>query len=384
LRPSLRTAALAAALAAGGGGPAFAGFRVSVIDEVATSVGGDASQQFVEIRMLAALQNQVKGSVLAAFDAQGALLGDALVVPGDVSANGNGVRWLMATPALQARQGIVADFTFSPGLLPLEDGMICWGAPGEVTPVDPTSWDPSDFTRYVDCVAYGRFCALAPGGDPVPATPVDHSLVRVATPSFADQAFQCAETLTPASSASPQGTSIAGAPCVAVAAGPCGTALRGGAPLPTDCYGEWLVSGAVGNAPVVTCHAPDPACHAGQTRDCLLRVQLCFDDAANPLYRARCTAAPISSFQLRGKQKDDVDRQNARTVLDAVTRLGAARSAGSVSLPSITGLSCTTPFELVIPLDRRSGTPRRGVRTFRGVTTARKRDSDRLKLVCAP
>ena len=382
MHPSLRVAALAAALAVAGGRPALAGFRVSVIDEVATSVAGDPSQQFVEIRMLTALQNQVKGSVLAAFDARGAPLGDVLVVPGDVS--GSGERWLMATPALQAQQRITADFTFAPGLLPLEDGMICWGAPGDVAPVDPESWDHGDFARYADCVAYGRFCALAPGGDPVPATPVDHSLVRVATPAFSDQAFQCSATLTPTSIASSQGVSIAGVPCVPVPAGPCGTALPGGAPLRTDCYGEWLVFGAVGKAPVVTCHATDPSCHAGQTGDCLLRVQLCFDDAANPLYRARCTAAPISRFELRGKQKDDIDRQNARTVLDAVTRLGAESSAGSVTLPSIAALSCTTPFELLIPLERRGSRARRGVRTFRGVTTARKRDSDRLKLVCVP
>ena len=262
--------------------------------------------------------------------------------------------------------------------------MICWGAPGDASPVDPRSWDHGDFTRYADCVAYGRFCGLAPGGDPVPATPVDHSLVRVATPAFTDQAFQCSDTLTPTSSANPQGVSIAGAPCVPVAAGPCGTVLPGGAPLRTDCYGEWLVLGAAATTPVVTCHATDPSCHAGQTRDCLLRVQLCFDDTTNPLYRARCTAAPISRFHLHGKQKDDIDRQNARTVLDAVKRLGVERSADSVNLPSITGLSCTTPFDLVIPLEHRGSIRRRGVRTFRAVTVARKRDSDRLKLVCAP
>ena len=382
MRPSIRAAALAAALAVAGGRPALAAFRVSVIDEVATSVGGDPSQQFVEIRMLAPLQNQVKGSVLAAFDARGAYLGDVLVVPGNVS--GSGARWLMATAALQAQQGIMADFTFAPGVLPLEDGMICWGAPGDVAPVDPGSWDHADFTRYADCVAYGRFCALAPGGDPVPATPVDHSLARVTTPAFTDQAFQCSATLTPASSANPQGVTIAGAPCVPVAAGPCGTALPGGAPLRTDCYGEWLVFGATGTAPVVTCHATDPSCHAGQTRECLLRVQFCFNDVANPLYRARCAAAPISTFQLHGKQKDDIDRQNARTVVDAVTRLGTARSADSVTLPDIAELSCTTPFEVVVPLERRGSAQRRGVRTFRAVTAARKRDSDRLKLVCAP
>src|SRR5207237_1141572 len=135
-------------------------FHVAVIDEVGTGVAGGPSQQFVEIRMLAASQNQVKNSVLAAFDARGTYAGDVLVVPGDLG--GSGVRWLMATRALQDRQGIAADFTFEPGLLPLEDGMICWGAPGDALPADPGSWDHSDFTEYVHCVAYGRFSGSPP------------------------------------------------------------------------------------------------------------------------------------------------------------------------------------------------------------------------------
>jgi len=378
LRPATRAAALATALVAFAPRAATAAFHVAVIDEVATSVAGDPSQQFVEIRMLAASQNQVKNSVLAAFDARGTYAGDVLVVPGDLG--GSGVRWLMATRALQDRQGIAADFTFEPGLLPLEDGMICWGAPGDALPADPGSWDHSDFTEYVDCVAYGRFCGSAPGGVPVPATPADHSLTRTAAGPFTDQAFQCSETLTPTSSADPAGLQIAGAPCVSVPAVPCFTALPGGTPLRTDCYGEWLVSGAAGTAPVVACPATDPGCHVGQARDCLFRAQFCF-----ALYRGRCAAAPITSFRLRGRQKDDIDRENALAVLEAVNRLGVEGSAGSVDLPSISGLTCTAPFDLVVPLERRGSSLRGGVRRFRAVTvTRRKRDSDRLKLVCVP
>jgi hypothetical protein len=347
-----------------------------VIDEVATSVADDPSQQFVEIRMLAASQNQVKSSVLAAFDARGTYAGDVLVVPDDLG--GSGVRWLMATQAFQDRQGIAADFTFEPGLLPLQDGMICWGAPGDARPADPGSWDHSDFTEYVDCVAYGRFCGSAPGGVPVPATPADHSLVRTAMGAFTDQAYQCSETLMPASSTDPAGVQIAGAPCLSVAPAPCFTALSGGPPFRTDCYGEWL-------APVVICPATDPSCHAGRAGDCVFRAQFCFDDATNPRHPGRCAAAPITSFTLRAKQKDDIDRENVFTVLEAVRRLGVEGSAGSVDLPSIAGLTCTAPFDLVVPLDRRGGSLRRGVRRLRAVTvTRRKRDSDRLKLVCLP
>ena len=359
-------------------------FHASVINEVATSVGGDPGQQFVEIAMVTAGQTQVAGTVLAAFDAQGVYIADVLVVPQDVS--GAATRWLMATARLQQQRGITADFTIPPGRLPVDDGMICWGAPGDVAPVHPASWDHGDFTRYVDCVAYGRFCGTAPGGAPVPATPAEHSLVRVATGAgaFTDQAFRCSSTLTPVSGANPEGVQIAGAPCVAVSPGRCGTLLPGGPPLRTDCYGEWLVFGAAGTAPVVTCPPGATSCHAGQTRDCVMRAQFCFDDAAASRYRGRCAAASLTRFALRGKERDDVDIDNARSVLDAVTRLGAATASRTVDVSSVGGFTCTAPFDLSVPLKRKNGV-RAGVRTLRAVTTTRHaRDSDRLRLVCAP
>ena len=377
----MRAVAVAIGLVVVAARAATAAFHASVIDEVATSIGDDPTQQFVEITMVGPSQTQVTGSVLAAFDAAGVYRGDVLVLSHDV---GPGTRWLMATPSLRQRQGITPDFEFPPGRLPLEDGMICWGAPGDVAPVDPASWDHGDFTRYVDCVAYGRFCGRAPGEVPVPATPADHSLVRVATGAFTDQAFRCSATLTPVSGANPAGVQIAGAPCATVFPGPCGTPLPGGAPLRTDCYGEWLVFGATGSAPVFTCPRGEPTCHAGQNGDCLMRAQFCFDDAGNPRYRGRCATAPLTRFALRGKERDKIDIGNAQTVLDAVARLGAATASRTVDVSSVAALTCTAPFDLAVPLIRKHGV-RRGVRTLRAVTVARHgQDSDRLRLVCAP
>src|SRR5262245_57202795 len=114
--------------------PALAVFHLEVIDEIATSIGGDERQQFVEIRMLAAGQTRVRNSVLGAFDGDGHYLGDVLVVPDDLPNGGPGQRWLMATAAFQQRRNIQADFTIPSGVLPVQNGMICWGAPGASAP----------------------------------------------------------------------------------------------------------------------------------------------------------------------------------------------------------------------------------------------------------
>ena len=55
-------------------------FHLAVIDEVMTSYDGDASVQFVEIRMLAIAQAFLTGTVLGAFDPNGAYLGDGDLV----------------------------------------------------------------------------------------------------------------------------------------------------------------------------------------------------------------------------------------------------------------------------------------------------------------
>src|SRR5690606_4787676 len=82
--------------------------------------------------------------------------------------------------------------------IPLEGGMICWGAPG-VDPPSPDSWDHSDPTNYTDCVAYGIYDGPSNPliGDPTPLVPEDHSLVRIADTQDNDADFVCAETATP-------------------------------------------------------------------------------------------------------------------------------------------------------------------------------------------
>lgn len=80
-------------------------FHAEVIDEVMTSYGGDATAQFIEVRMLAGAQTFVSHSVLAAFDTRGAYIGDILVMPNDLTNGGNGVRWLVGTMAFQTASG---------------------------------------------------------------------------------------------------------------------------------------------------------------------------------------------------------------------------------------------------------------------------------------
>ena len=91
----MRAVAVAIGLVVVAARAATAAFHASVIDEVATSIGDDPTQQFVEIMMVGPSQTQVTGSVLAAFDAAGVYRGDVLVLSHDV---GPGTRWLMALP----------------------------------------------------------------------------------------------------------------------------------------------------------------------------------------------------------------------------------------------------------------------------------------------
>jgi hypothetical protein len=362
--------------------PALALFRLAVIDEIATSIGGDERQQFVEVRMLAAGQTQVRNSVLAAFDGDGHYLGDVLVVPSDLPIGGAGKRWLLATAVFQQRRNLQADFTIPAGALPVQNGMICWGAPGAAAP-DPSTWDHSDPSQYVDCVAYGGFCGTSPAGLPVTATPVDHSLARVGTSNFSNQDFACASILTPQNDAGVE-HQIAGIPCGPVPAVACGRALAGGAPIRNDCLGEWLVLGATSSRPVVVCRDGDPTCDTGTGRGCLVRVELCFADASNALYAGRCRPPTfIDKFRLVGAERDDTDRNNDAVIAGATTVIGGRSTSRDVAFTTpLATMTCTPPFTLSVPL--RHGA-RRGGRTFRSVTRAGVRvDRDTLRLVCTP
>ncbi len=380
----VRSACLAAALLAGA--PAHALFHVAVIDEVATSVGGDRTQQYVEIRMLLGGQNRVRGSVLAAFDADGEWLGDLLVVPDDVPAQGPGVRWLMATRAFaDAHPGLAVDFVFESGFLPVQNGMVCWGAPGVQAP-DPEAWDHTDPRRYVDCVAYGAFCGNSPGGPPVAATPADHALARVGTTSFTNQDFACTSTLTPENNAG-QRLVLAAPECGAPVTAACGPTVRGGRRRRArDCFVEWVVPAAKRPRPRIVCRDGDPACDVGGARGCLVRAALCLADAENALYGGRCTEPDVSevAFASRpGSETNDINASNRTVVTGALAALGAGVDGDRLVFdPPVKTKTCTVPFVLSVPLGPDG---KRGMRRFRTrARSGRKIDRDTLTVVCRP
>jgi hypothetical protein len=209
-RSTLAAASLLLALAAR---PAGASFHFAVIDELMASHAGDASVQFVEIRMLLGGQNFVADSVLAAFDATGAYVGDLLVVPDDLAVGAAGTRWLMGTTAFETAAGVQADFEFSAGL-PLGGGMVCWGAPG-VSPPNPASWDHANPANYVDCVAYGAYTGPSNPriGNPTPLLPEGHSLERLSETGDNASDFDCADAADPTNDAGAVGSLAATTPC---------------------------------------------------------------------------------------------------------------------------------------------------------------------------
>jgi hypothetical protein len=209
--------------------PAAALYHVAVIGEVLASYGGDATQQFVEVRQDFLLQNFVSNSVLAVFDASGNLIDD-FVIPTDVPNHGAGVPWIMASQAFQTAHGFTADFSFPGGFagLPLGGGMVCWGAPldGLLPPADPDSWDHTVPSNYVDCVAYGTYSGptsiplVRTSANPVqvktPLLAEEHSLTRVSDTRDHAVDFACGDPLTPTNNAGGTVTLAATVACPAV------------------------------------------------------------------------------------------------------------------------------------------------------------------------
>ncbi len=196
IRSLAAIAAVVAALVVGGlrVAPAEATFHISQINEVMFGAGGDGSLQYVEIKMLAPGQNLVHNTRLSAWNADGSFFGVLLLVPTDVPNGNDGGTWIMGTADLQATTGMKPDFTFAPVTLPAT-GMICWGAPGLITP-DPSTWDPSNPLNYVDCLPYGGYSGANIRN--APATPLalgdgSLSLTRVAstTSTAMNYALQC-------------------------------------------------------------------------------------------------------------------------------------------------------------------------------------------------
>jgi hypothetical protein len=192
-------------------------FHISVIDEVATSYNGDPNFQFIEIRMLAILQTFVQNSVFAAFDSNGNYINDVLVVPGNVTTGGNGVRWLVGTTAFQTASGVTPDFVMPSGIMPTGGGMICYGGGGGLVPQNPPTWDRTNFANYVDCVAYGTYAGSTNTliGTPTAINGDGHSLQRVGTNSTHNNSvdFTCGDPLTPENNAGVTASLPASLPC---------------------------------------------------------------------------------------------------------------------------------------------------------------------------
>jgi len=166
-------------------------YHIEHISEVMSVFAGDASVQYVEIRMDFTFQTMVGNTRLTAFDCGGAAtvlltLPSPTAPGGNVPNQGTGRHWIMGTAnlALKTTPPVAPDFTFLPGI-PAACGMVCWGGP--VDPVtgfskDPSTWDATDPNNYVDCVAYGPYTGTqrTGAGAPASATPGEgmHSLTR--------------------------------------------------------------------------------------------------------------------------------------------------------------------------------------------------------------
>jgi hypothetical protein len=207
--------------------PSRAAFHVTVIDEVMTSYNGDAGVQFIEMRMLAGLQSFVANSVLAAFDANGNYVADILVVPNNVTNSGIGVRWLVGTAGFQTQSGITPDFVMPAGILPTGGGMVCYGGGGGLVPKNPPNWSRTDFSTYVDCLAYGTYSGPTNVkiGTPTTLNGDGHSLQRGTTTSNNAADFSCADPATPENNSGDKGSMPATSPCGASGATPTPTVV---------------------------------------------------------------------------------------------------------------------------------------------------------------
>lgn len=365
--------------------PARALFHVALIQEVAVRVGGDPSQQFVEMRMLAPFQNFVRNSVLATFDAEGNYLEDLLVVPANVANDGAEVRWVMATAALQSAHAFTADFTIEPRL-PLGGGMICWGAPGFIPPADPASWERTNFANYVDCLAYGTYAGPTNlhVGTPTPLRPEGHSAARIDDTENNAANFSCAATLTPENNAG-EALSL---PATEACSSPAGF-VGGGGPAKTDCLLEWAILNAPdGTKPTQSC-TEGASCDRSPEPGCQLSVQVCLN--AHDTSLEACAADAATAFRLKRPKVGGTAATTANALLDAVAALGGVRDGDTVSFaPALPGTNrCTPPVEVDVPLKERGGRQRTGKLLLKAkhagtISGRNQRDTDVLKLFCRP
>jgi hypothetical protein len=130
--------------------PAAADFHFVSIREVFPGDSADMDAEYVEMQAYAAGQNFVGGHTVTFHDAAGTTI-ETKAFDTDVGDGRNQMTFLMATPAAEARFGVLADETMPAGLLNPAGGAVCWAA--------------------LDCVAWGSFSGSLPSPPGPPAEP---------------------------------------------------------------------------------------------------------------------------------------------------------------------------------------------------------------------
>jgi len=127
---------------------AAADFHLVSIREVFPGEATAPDAEYVELQAYAAGQQFVSGHSVTFHDASGATIGTEPFAD-DVADGRNQMTVLMATPAAEARFGVVADEPMGTGLIDLLGGAVCWSS--------------------LDCVAWGSFSGSLPSAAGPPA-----------------------------------------------------------------------------------------------------------------------------------------------------------------------------------------------------------------------
>ena len=127
------------ALSFGFADSARASFHLMEISEVLAGYDGDCDVQYVELRMLAAGQNEVGGQSLYFFDATDDLLG-SVELPTDVTSAASGDHILIATAAFAAASSVTPDFVLPTGLLRPHGGRVSFTGPAIASAVDSVAF----------------------------------------------------------------------------------------------------------------------------------------------------------------------------------------------------------------------------------------------------
>ena len=163
------------------------------IDEVMAGAGGDATIQFVELKMNSPGQTFVSGHQIWFFDAGGVQTG-TFTFTGNVSNGNTNDSILVGTVAFEAVATVVPDFTMAADVM-APDGRVCF--------------------ETIDCVAYGNYVGDNTGyGTPAAALPITgvQSLIRILTGTPDNSTDYALGTPAPRNNAGTEGEVIIGGP----------------------------------------------------------------------------------------------------------------------------------------------------------------------------